>query len=58
MNAILMQEILKIETITILSAENGEAALQLAANRPEIALVLMNIKMPVMNSFEATREIK
>ncbi len=57
-NAILMQEILKIENITILSAENGEAALQLAANHPEISLVLMNMKMPVMNGFEATREIK
>ena len=44
--------------MTIITAENGLAALQLAENHPEINLVLMDINMPVMNGYDATSRIK
>lgn len=44
--------------MSVYSAENGQAAIELAANYPEINIVLMDIKMPVMNGYNATREIK
>ncbi|MBU1370650.1 MAG: response regulator, partial [Bacteroidetes bacterium] len=37
---------------------NGKNALELAQNHPEIQLVLMDIKMPVMDGIEATKQIK
>ncbi len=55
---LLMRAILQKENMTILSAENGQVALELAASHPEIDVVLMDINMPVMNGFEATRKIK
>ncbi len=57
-NVLLMKAILKNEPMTIMTAENGQVALQLAENHPEINLVLMDINMPVMNGYEATSRIK
>ena len=55
---LLMRAILKKENMTILSAENGQIAVAMAANHPEINIVLMDINMPVMNGLEATKKIK
>ncbi len=41
-----------------LHALNGAEAIEFCHNYPEIALVLMDIKMPVMNGMEATTKIK
>ena len=49
---------LKTDNITILSAVNGQEAVELVRCHPEINLVFMDIKMPVMNGFDATRHIK
>ena len=57
-NRILLKKILKEENMTILYAHNGQEAVELAKLHPEINLVLMDIKMPLLNSYEATREIK
>ena len=46
---------LKIQKI---HAENGQKAVEICKEDPDIDLVLMNIEMPVMNGYEATREIK
>lgn len=39
-------------------AKNGEEAIEIVRNYPEIELVLMDLKMPKMNGFDATREVK
>ena len=39
-------------------ATNGKEAVDLCREHPEISMVLMDIKMPLMNGFEATREIR
>ncbi|NQV02949.1 MAG: response regulator [Bacteroidia bacterium] len=44
--------------IDTLHAENGHAAIDLCLSNPGIDLVLMDIKMPVMNGYEATKLIK
>ncbi len=55
---ILFKKILKGENMTILYACNGQEAVDLAKHHPEINLVLMDIKMPLLNGYEATRQIK
>ena len=42
----------------ILHARNGHEAFEICKTDPNISLVLMDIKMPVMNGLEATRLIK
>lgn len=44
--------------MTILTAGNGQQAVELVRSHPEINLVLMDIRMPVMNGFDATKQIK
>ena len=50
--------ILKKENYKVLRALNGKIAIELCLNRDDIALVLMDIKMPVMNGLLATETIK
>ncbi|NOU17533.1 MAG: PAS domain S-box protein [Bacteroidales bacterium] len=44
--------------IKVLHATNGQEAVEICKNNLEIDLVLMDIKMPVMNGYEATKQIK
>ena len=39
-------------------AVNGAEAIELCRQNPEISIVLMDIKMPVMNGIEATKQIR
>ncbi|MFW5658204.1 MAG: response regulator [bacterium] len=55
---IFLQEVLDITGIKIVSAKDGREAIDIVKNNPDIELVLMDIQLPVMNGFEATREIK
>ena len=43
---------------TIKLAQNGEEAIKQCKENPEIDLVLMDVNMPVMNGYEATKTIK
>jgi PAS domain S-box-containing protein len=42
----------------VLHAANGKEAIELFKANPGIVLILMDIKMPVVDGFEATRQIK
>ncbi len=57
-STILFKKSLRNENISILCAENGWEAVELVYHHPEINLVLMDLKMPIMSGFEATRLIK
>lgn len=44
--------------VRLLRAENGKEAVDICHNNKDINLILMDIRMPVMNGYEATRIIK
>ncbi len=44
--------------IAILHAKNGKEAVEMCKANPKIDFVLMDLKMPVMNGYEATKQIK
>jgi PAS domain S-box-containing protein len=57
-NRIFIEEILDDKNFTILTAENGVEAIDIAKNHPEIMFILMDIKMPIMNGIEALKIIR
>ncbi len=57
-NFFFLETILKGHFNTLFKAKNGQEAVDLCRNHPEIELVLMDIKMPILNGIEATRQIK
>ncbi len=54
---ILIQDFIKLDC-TILHAKNGLEAVEIFKNNSAIDLILMDIKMPKMNGYEATKLIK
>ncbi len=57
-NYILLQEYLNNSNISILHAESGEKSLEAFAGNPDIALVLMDLRLPGMDGIQTTRKIK
>jgi PAS domain S-box-containing protein len=54
LNALITREI----DVRILHALNGREAIELFRTNPDIKLILMDMKMPEIDGFEATRQIK
>ncbi len=57
-NMMYIAELFSSTNFKIIEADNGKKAVELVQNHPEIQLVLMDIKMPVMDGNEAMKEIK
>lgn len=57
-SARLLQIVLQKSGFSVLHAWNGAEAVDLCSKYPEIMLVIMDVKMPVMNGLEATSQIK
>ncbi len=54
----LLETILKTMDIKVLWAKNGIDAIESCLSNPDIDLVLMDIKMPDINGYKATKQIK
>ena len=55
---LLLKGVLSAQNATVLLAENGRKAVEKVETEPAINVVLMDMKMPVMNGYEATVRIK
>lgn len=57
-SARLIEKEMKIFSREILEANNGVEAVDLCHKNPDIDLIMMDLKMPVMNGIEAIKEIR
>ena len=57
-NYLLVKKSLRKTGVRLLWAKNGKETVEMVKNNPDIDLVLMDIRMPIMNGLDATREIK
>ncbi len=57
-NYIFMEELLNLTGVTLLWAKDGAQAVELVKTLKKIDLILMDIKMPVMNGYAATMEVR
>jgi len=53
-----LAEILQDFCSTIFYAQDGQKAIEICKSHPELDLVLMDIKMPIMDGYTATKRIK
>jgi CheY-like chemotaxis protein len=58
LNFMYINEILESTGAIIIHVENGKKAVDLCLSNENIDLVLMDILMPVLNGYDATRQIK
>ena len=57
-NLIALEAVLDDQVYTILSAQSGASALALLTDNPDVALILLDVQMPIMDGFEVARRIK
>jgi len=57
-NFMFLEELLSPTGVKIIHAKNGQEAVSFATESTSIDLILMDMKMPIMDGYEATRQIK
>jgi CheY-like chemotaxis protein len=57
-NFYLIKELLSFTSVRILHAWDGEEAITMFKDNPSVDLILMDIRMPKMDGYEATTEIR
>ncbi len=57
-NFLYISRILKDAGIDFLRATNGQEAVDICQNNPNLGMIFMDIKMPIMNGYEAVRMIR
>lgn len=57
-SSLFLNEIIKEKKLTTIHANNGEEAINIVNNNPDIDIILMDIKMPKIDGLEATKIIK
>ena len=53
-----IQQLLKVHEINLIRATNGEQVVEMAKAHPDLSLILMDIKMPLLNGIDATKKIR
>lgn len=44
--------------LNLMHAKNGKVAVEMIKENPDIQLILMDIRMPILNGYEATKQIR
>lgn len=57
-NSLFIKTILEDPNMDFFIAVNGLEAVQMVQDHPEISMVLMDLKMPLLNGIDATRKIR
>jgi two-component system cell cycle response regulator DivK len=57
-NLLVLKKMLERLGIHVIPAENGKVAVDICRNNNDLDLVLMDLKMPVMDGYQAMLEIK
>ena len=57
-NILAMQRLLHGLDAEILTANSGQRAIEIALGRPDIAVVLLDVRMPGMNGFETAETLR
>lgn len=57
-NYLLIEDFLTENEFSVLHARNGVEAIELSKQNPHIRLILMDIKMPGLNGYQAAKQIK
>lgn len=57
-NYLYIEEVLSGMNLKLIASKNGVETIRICKENPSIGLILMDLKMPILDGYEATKEIK